>query len=46
MHGSGYATDTDEMDLATFLAEPGQGQHDLVPLLGTLFEDRADGLRP
>jgi hypothetical protein len=46
MHGSGYATDTDETDIATFLTERGQGQHELVQLLGTLFEDCRDGLRP
>jgi hypothetical protein len=45
MRGSGYGTDPDEMDLAAFLTEHGQGQRELVQLLGTLFEDRRDGLR-
>jgi hypothetical protein len=43
MRGSGYATDTDEMDVAAFLAERGQGQRELMQLLGTLFEDGGDG---
>jgi hypothetical protein len=45
MRGFGYATDTDEMDVAAFLAERGQGQRELVQLLGTLFEGGGDGLR-
>jgi hypothetical protein len=46
MRGSGYGTDTDEMDVAAFLTEHGQGRRALVQLLGTLFEDRRNGLRP
>jgi hypothetical protein len=46
MRGSGYGTDIDEVDVAAFLNERGQGQHELVRLLGTLFEDRKDAARP
>jgi len=46
MRGSGYGTDIDEVDVATFLNERGQGQHELVRLLGILFEDRRDAARP
>jgi hypothetical protein len=46
MRGSGYGTDIDELDVATFLNERGQGQHELVRLLGTLFEDRKEAARP
>jgi hypothetical protein len=46
MRGSGYGTDIDELDVASFLNERGQGQHELVRLLGTLFEDRKDVARP
>ena len=46
MRGSGYGIDTDEMDIAAFLNEHGQGQHELVQLLGTLFEDRKAAARP
>jgi hypothetical protein len=48
--GSGYATETDEMDVAAYLGETGQGhdhgQHELMRLLGALFEDRAGAPRP
>jgi hypothetical protein len=40
MRGSGYNTGTDEIGLADFLAQRGQGQRELARLLGTLFEDR------
>lgn len=40
--GSGYATDTDEIDIAAFLSERSQGQRELVELLKVLFEDHAD----
>jgi hypothetical protein len=43
MRGLGYSTSTDEMDLAAYLNESGQGQHELMQLLGTLFEDRIEG---
>jgi hypothetical protein len=46
MRGSGYGTNTDEMDVAAFLNERGQGQHELMQLLGTVFEDRQDAPRP
>jgi hypothetical protein len=44
--GPGYGTDIDELDVAAFLREPDQGEHELVQLLGTLFEDRKDAARP
>jgi hypothetical protein len=40
MRGSGYSTQTDEIDMAAFLGEHGQGQRALMQLLGMLFEDR------
>ena len=40
MRGSGYDTDTGEIDVVAFLTERGPGQRELVRLLGTLFEDR------
>ena len=46
MRGSGYGARTDEMDVAAFLREPGQGRYELAQLLGTLFEDRTDPPRP
>jgi hypothetical protein len=54
MRGSGYSTDTDEIDVAAFLNERGQGQqqgqhqsqHELMQLLRTLFEDRKDAPHP
>jgi hypothetical protein len=45
MRGSGYSTDTDEMDVADFLREGGEGQRELVQLLGALFEDGNDTVR-
>jgi hypothetical protein len=42
MRGSGYATHTDELDVAAFLNERGHGQYELMRLLGSLFEDRKD----
>jgi hypothetical protein len=44
--GSGYGIDTDEIDVDAFLNEPGPGQHELVELLGSLFEDRKDAAHP
>jgi hypothetical protein len=46
MRGSGYNTDIDELDIASFLGERGQGQRELVQLLGTLFEDRKESAQP
>jgi hypothetical protein len=40
MRGPGDATGTDEIGLADFLAQRGQGQRELARLLGTLFEDQ------
>jgi hypothetical protein len=44
--GSGYASETDEMDVADYLGESGRGQHELVRVLGALFEEREDASRP
>jgi hypothetical protein len=46
MRGAGYGVHTDEMDVAAYLNERGQGQQELVRLLGALFADRADSPRP
>jgi hypothetical protein len=45
MRGSGYATSTDDMDIASFLNERSPGQHELVQLIGTLFEERQAAAR-
>jgi hypothetical protein len=42
MRGAGYGIHTDELEIAAFLAEYGQGQQELVRLLGGLFRERAD----
>jgi hypothetical protein len=47
MRGSGYGVTIDEIELAAFLNARGQGeteqvQHELVRLLGALFEDRKE----
>src|SRR5258708_676881 len=39
MRGSGYATNTDEIDINEFLRQSGQGQLQLVELLEKLFEE-------
>jgi hypothetical protein len=44
--GSGYATETDELGVADYLGESGQGQHELMRLLGVLFEQRGEAPRP
>jgi hypothetical protein len=46
MRGSGYGTDIDELDVAAFLNKRGQGQRELVQLLGTLFEDGKESAKP
>jgi hypothetical protein len=46
MRGPGYATNTDEIDVAAFLNERGPGQRELVRLLGTLSEDCKEAARP
>jgi hypothetical protein len=38
MRGSGYGVNTDEIDIAAFLNEPGQGQRELARVLRGLFE--------
>ena len=40
MRGWGYATMTDEIDLAAFLRDDGEAQRELVRLLGALFTTR------
>ena len=41
--GRGYSIETDELEIADYLADSGQGQHELVRLLGALFaEEHAD----
>jgi hypothetical protein len=43
MRGFGYATETSDIELADYLGGEGQGQHELVRLLGALFaEELAD----
>jgi hypothetical protein len=47
MRGSGYGVHTEEIELAGFLNERGEGEHEqvrheLVRLLGALFEDRKE----
>jgi hypothetical protein len=43
MRGFGYATETSDIEVTDYLAGEGQGQHELVRLLGTLFaEELAD----
>jgi hypothetical protein len=36
--GPGYATETEDIELADYLGGQDQGQHELVRLLGALFE--------
>jgi len=45
MRGSGYATNTDEIDVAEFLGEDSEGQRELVQLLAKLFEGRNEATR-
>jgi hypothetical protein len=47
MRGSGYSVTTEEIELAAFLHERGQDEHEqgrneLVRLLGALFEERKE----
>lgn len=44
--GAGYAIETDEIELAEFLKQPGQGREQLMKLLETLFADDADVSQP
>jgi len=46
MRGSGYGSNTEEIDLAAFLCQSGQGQHELTALLNTLFDGRNDAPQP
>jgi hypothetical protein len=46
VRGRGYGIHTDEMDVAAFLGEHGQGQQALVQLLSKLFDDRSETARP
>jgi len=46
MRGSGYGSNTEEIDLAAFLRESGQAQHELTALLNTLFDGRKDAAQP
>jgi hypothetical protein len=46
LRGAGYATETDEIELAEFLEQPGEGREQLVKLLETLFADDRDVSRP
>ena len=39
MRGSGYSTDTDEIDVGDFLRESGESQRELVQMLEKLFEE-------
>jgi hypothetical protein len=44
--GAGYATETDEVELAEFMEQPGQARDQLVKLLETLFAEDAGMSRP
>jgi hypothetical protein len=46
MRGSGYSIKTEEIDLAAFLSETSEGQHQLAKLLNSLFEERKEAVRP
>jgi hypothetical protein len=39
MCGAGYGLHTDEIEIAAFLADHGQGQQELLRLIGGLFGD-------
>lgn len=45
MRGPGYGVDTDAIDLDAFLKERGEGQRELVRLLGALFEERKEAAK-
>ena len=45
MRGPGYSTDTDEMELSDLLRESGEGQRELVRLLGEFFAEHEDARR-
>jgi hypothetical protein len=44
--GAGYAIETDEIELAEFLKQPGEGREQLVKLLETLFAEDCVPSRP
>jgi hypothetical protein len=46
LRGNGYRIDTEEMAIADFLNEHGEGRRELVRLLGSLFEDHKHEPRP
>ena len=46
MRGSGYSINTEEIDLAAFLSESSEGQHELAQLLNILFEEPKEARRP
>jgi hypothetical protein len=46
MRGPGYGVEADEIDVAAFLKQSGQGQDELARLLGGLFEERQHATRP
>ena len=46
MCGSGYSINTEEIDLAAFLSESSEGQHELAQLLNILFEEPKEARRP
>jgi hypothetical protein len=45
IRGPGYGTAIDEIEVAEFLTQRGEGQRELVRVLGTLFEERVGALR-
>lgn len=44
MHGRGYATDIDEIEVADFLRERRPGHQELMRLIGRMFEDQKEAL--
>jgi hypothetical protein len=44
--GAGYVIETDEIELAEFLKQPGEGREQLVTLLETLFAEDTGVSRP
>jgi hypothetical protein len=46
MRGSGYSINTEEIDIAAFLSQTTEGQHELARLLNILFEEPKEARRP
>jgi hypothetical protein len=46
MRGSGYSINTEEIDVAAFLSQTTEGQHELAQLLNILFEEPKEARRP